>query len=373
MRKIGAGERVIKTAFAAALAWQIGSLIPGVPSPYLAPLGAMLVMQATIADSLAAASQRLLGVVVGVVVALLLLQMIGLNAWSIGLAVMLALMIGRLFRLGPAAVSQVAVTTLLVVALGGDASIGFGWHRIIETIIGIVVGVAINALFAPPSFLGEARSAAADHANALAEVLARTADSIREGIHPETAVSVLAEARASDRVLRSAQAALVRTETAHQFNYWARGEQPDVARLALQVRTLERVGVQCRGVIRTIEESVARAAPAVPEWLEAGAFDGELVTLIDLVSSAIRGFPEAMAAATGAVPSSYTDALADSARLRTLVATDGEAMSLPSRSGEWVQLGSVLADLDRIRRELQSSIEVNVAPAPLPPPTAPYD
>jgi uncharacterized membrane protein YgaE (UPF0421/DUF939 family) len=373
MRRVGAGERVLKTAFATALAWQIGSLIPGVSSPYLAPLGALLVMQVTIADSVKAATQRLLGIIVGVLVALVLLQVIGVNAWSIGLVVLLSLMVGSLFRLAPAAISQVAVSSLLVVAVGGQSSVGFAWHRIAETIIGVVVGVAVNFLLAPPSFLADAQLAARRHADALADVLDRTEAAIRAGITRVDALAALEEARASDKLLRAAQAALLRTENAHQYNVWARDERPAVARLGLQVRALERVGMQSRGVIRTIEESVANAAPVTPEWLEPHAFDGELASLIGEIASAIQGFPRVMDAWPAPPDAAFTSALREAATFRRAVEKDAEAVSMPVRSTEWVQLGSVLADLDRIRRELQAVADVGDIPDRLPPSTAPYD
>jgi uncharacterized membrane protein YgaE (UPF0421/DUF939 family) len=373
MRRVGAGERVIKTAFATALAWQLGSMIPDVHSPYLAPLGALLVMQVTIADSVSAATQRLMGIIVGVLVALALLQVIGLNALTIGLVVLLSLMVGSLFRLAPAAVTQVAVSSLLVVAVGGQSSIVFAWQRIAETIIGVAVGVGVNFLLAPPSFLGDAQLAARRHADALADALDQIASAVRAGITPADASRALADARASDPLLRSAQSSLTRTETAHQYNVWARDERPAVARLGLEVRTLERVAMQVRGVIRTIEESVARADTAAPEWLRPDAFDGDLASLVAAVASAIRGFPVVMDAWPAAPDADFTAALRDAAALRAAVGGDQDAITMPSRSPEWVQLGSVLADLDRIRRELEEAAGVAAVPDRLPPPTAPND
>lgn len=374
LRRVGAGERVIKTAFATALAWWLGSLIPGVPSPYLAPLGALLVMQVTIADSLSAASQRLLGIVVGVTVAVMLLQVIGVNAWSIGLVVLLSLMTGSLLRLAPAAVTQVAVSSLLVVAVGGQSSVGFAWHRIAESIIGVAVGVAVNFLLAPPSFLGEARAAARSHADALADALDRAASAIRTGMTPGEAAATLEAARASDARLRAAQTALLRTENAHRFNIWARGERPAVARLGYEVRTLERVGMQSRGVIRTVEEAVALAAPGVPGWLAAGAFDGRLADLMTAAAAALRAFPGEMDRPPGEPDEAFASALREAAQLRAAVADDPGAMRLGDRSGEWVQLGSVLADLDRIRRELETAAAAAPGSSgPPPPPTAPTD
>jgi uncharacterized membrane protein YgaE (UPF0421/DUF939 family) len=372
LRRIGAGERVIKTALATGIAWWLGSMIPGVSSPYLAPLGALLVMQITIADSMKAATQRMVGVVIGVIVALILLQILGVSALTISLVIMLSLMTGTLLKLEAQGVSQVAVSALLVVAVGGESTVGFAYHRILETIIGLSVGVVVNFVFAPPSFLLQAQTGTRAHAASLADALQHVADGIRAGITPEQASAVLSEARASDAVLRAAQASFSRTETAHRFNIWTRDERPAVERLALAVRTLERVGMQSRGVIRTVDESVGRSAPSVPEWLTAGAFDGHLAELLEAVAAAVRVFPEVMEiSAPAPVGEAFALAISRARILQDSVATNHAALTLPGRSPQWVRLGSVLADLDRITRELSAAAEIDGTDMPLPPATAP--
>src|SRR5262245_24358126 len=71
LRRAGLGARIVKTAVAATVAWEAGQLVPDNPQPYLAPLTAILVMQPTIAQSISYASQRALGVVIGIAVATL--------------------------------------------------------------------------------------------------------------------------------------------------------------------------------------------------------------------------------------------------------------------------------------------------------------
>ncbi len=119
-RRVGAGERVLKTALAAAIAWRLGSLVPGIKNPYLAALVAILTTQGTIAGSLGFNLQRTFSMVTGVVVALL-----GINSGSVFLMVLVSLMLGSALRLATLGTQQVAIGAILVVLVGGTAgSIG---------------------------------------------------------------------------------------------------------------------------------------------------------------------------------------------------------------------------------------------------------
>src|SRR5688572_11824160 len=66
MRRLGMGERVLKTALAAGVSWQIASLVPGNDHPYLAPICAVLLMQLTIAQSIDLALHRGIGIGFGI-------------------------------------------------------------------------------------------------------------------------------------------------------------------------------------------------------------------------------------------------------------------------------------------------------------------
>ena len=79
-------------------------------------------------------------------IAVLVGNAVGLHWWSIGLVVLGGLMIGELLRLG-AFSSQVAISALLAYSLGS----GYGAVRAIDTVVGAVIGAAVNVLVPPPS------------------------------------------------------------------------------------------------------------------------------------------------------------------------------------------------------------------------------
>jgi uncharacterized membrane protein YgaE (UPF0421/DUF939 family) len=112
----------------------------------LASLGAVLVVQVTVRATLARTIQLTIGVSVGLAIAVLVGNAVGLRWWSIGLVVLGGLMIGELLRLG-ASSSQVAISALLAYSL----SSAYGAVRAVDTVVGAVIGAAVNLLVPPPS------------------------------------------------------------------------------------------------------------------------------------------------------------------------------------------------------------------------------
>ena len=69
-----------KTAVAAGISWFIAANLMGNSIPVFAPLAALLTVQVTVWDSVARGLQRVLGVVVGVLVASGFARLAGINA-----------------------------------------------------------------------------------------------------------------------------------------------------------------------------------------------------------------------------------------------------------------------------------------------------
>ena len=93
------GLRIAKTAFAAAVAWELArDLLPG-PMPVLAPLAAILTVQVTVYDSLSGGIWYAIAMLAGMAVSLAFAQALGFNAWTLGLMVLLSLAMGNVLRL----------------------------------------------------------------------------------------------------------------------------------------------------------------------------------------------------------------------------------------------------------------------------------
>lgn len=85
LRRLGLGERVLETAIAVSLSWELARLTPGNPNPVLAAMTGIFSINLTIASSVTDAVQRLLGVVRGLGVAHLVSWLLGISGGSLAL------------------------------------------------------------------------------------------------------------------------------------------------------------------------------------------------------------------------------------------------------------------------------------------------
>lgn len=145
--RLGLTLQVLKTAIAAALSWMVSTHLSQNDYPFFAPLAAVLTMQVTIAGSMEKAIYRVSGVIGGVVISMLIGHWLKLNAGSILLVVLIGMAITTAFKMPAQVVSQVSVSSILVLAFGQ----GYALSRIVETIIGSAIAVLTNALLVPPN------------------------------------------------------------------------------------------------------------------------------------------------------------------------------------------------------------------------------
>src|SRR5690606_7926312 len=150
--------QVAKSAVATIVAWLLaGWAVPG-PLPVFAAIAALLVVQPSLNQSIAKAVERSVGVVAGVVIASALSLVFGQATWVVLLAVVAALAVAWLLRMTTGTSNQVAISALLVLALGA-ATPDYAVDRVIETVIGAVIGFVVNLVFVPPVALAPAQRA----------------------------------------------------------------------------------------------------------------------------------------------------------------------------------------------------------------------
>ena len=135
------GVRTIKSTVAAVAAYVVALPLSDNPQPVLAPLTALLVVQLTLYDTVRRGLRRVAAVVLGVLFAAALSTVVPLTWWSLGLAIAVSLVVGRLFRLGDD-IAEVPISAMLILAVGGADTAVEG--RIAETVIGAVVGVVVG-------------------------------------------------------------------------------------------------------------------------------------------------------------------------------------------------------------------------------------
>ncbi|MCP2176598.1 FUSC family protein [Williamsia maris] len=151
---------IAQCSLAAGAAWAIATHLFGHPTPFFAPIAAVISLGLSLGQRWRRAVEMVGGVTVGIGVGDLLVRWIGSGWWQISVVVALAMVVAVSLDRGPLVPIQAASSAVLVATLlppGGAA----GFNRMIDALIGGVIGVFIVALIPTHPVLRARRDAAA--------------------------------------------------------------------------------------------------------------------------------------------------------------------------------------------------------------------
>jgi len=148
------GDRALlaaKVAVAAGAAWLLAPLMPGTADeyPYYAPLGAVISMHPTFAQSFRVGFETLLGLLLGVLLAGAFVLLAIPPLPGIMLVTGIGVLLGGLPRVG-AGRDYLPVAALFVLVLGGGDADGYSFGYMTQMALGVTVGLAVNLLVFPP-------------------------------------------------------------------------------------------------------------------------------------------------------------------------------------------------------------------------------
>ena len=272
------------------------------PPPLIAALTALLVVQATLSSTLTNGLQRVLSVVVGVVLAMLFVSVVGLTWWSLAALVAASIVVGQLLRLGPHLV-EVPISAMLVLGVGytaGAQSVGAG--RVVETVIGAVVGVLVNVLFPPPVQSRYAGQAVARFADEIAALHDDAAMQLAVGPSSEDTERMLQDARRLNRHVPRVDRALAHAEESRRLNVRALGAPRSTRSLRGGLEALEMCSVATRTLFRSVHDWVASGMPE-PDERYAPHARKAWAELLSQLAVVVRAFGELLRTEAEASPS----------------------------------------------------------------------
>ena len=324
--------QVLKSAAATSAAWLLaGWLIQG-PPPVFAAIAALLVVQPSVNQSLTKALERSVGVIAGVVIASALGILLGGSTWVILLATVIALLVAWVVRMTPGTANQVAISALLVLALGGTSP-GYAVDRILETLMGAAIGIVINLVIVPPVAIAPARAAVDALAAELSNSLERLATALESPRSRAQVEEVLLEARLMKPMRDNADAALAEASESLTLNP-RRARRSELAALRDEIDRFSPIVTQTIGMTRAFadhydpsvaDEPIVRA---IAEQLRRAAHDVRIVG---------RG-------AETTEPADIVPALTTPLDVRA------------PTSQHWMLIGSMLEDLRRIHEALSEPV-----------------
>ncbi|MFB8386024.1 aromatic acid exporter family protein [Microbacterium sp. NPDC055910] len=326
--------QVAKSALATIAAWLVAGWLVDGPPPVFAAIAALLVVQPSVNQSLTKALERSIGVIAGVTVASALGILLGGSTWVILLATVVALLLAWGLRMTAGTANQVAISALLVLALGGTSP-GYAVERIIETLLGAVIGIVVNLALVPPLAVTPARDAVESLAGELAASLDRLATALEQPQSPEQVEEVLLTARLLRPMRDKAAAALADASESLTLNPRRTRHRDELADAQGQLDRFSPIVTQTIGMTRAFadhHDASVHEEPVVhdiAQQLRRAAHDVQLIS----------GDPAHLPADD-----------------REPALTAPLTVRMPS-STHWMLIGSLLEDLRRIHETLSEPAE----------------
>ncbi|WP_327070727.1 aromatic acid exporter family protein [Kitasatospora sp. NBC_01250] len=342
--------QTVRATVAATLAYVVALQVSSEPAPLTAPLTALLVVQVTLYATLTTGVRRVNSVVVGVVIAIGFSSVMGLSWWSLGLIILAALTIGRFVRVDEF-VNEVAISAMLVLGVTRLAS--QAWDRVLETLVGAVVGLLFNLVFAPPVWVDTAGESIEDLARRARHLLLRIGEELGEPIPVARAAERLHEARRLDQAIADVDAALRQAEDSLRLN--PRITEGRLSRIVLRtgLDTLEICVVVVRVLARSLTDLAKRRE--VGERLFPPEVAVELEELLEHIGNALVSFAVLVTTQVSSDAQQAENRLAEELTA-AWASRDRVAQLLLRRVQEhpkaWQLHGSLLAEVDRILDEL---------------------
>ena len=163
----------LQSGVAAGLAWFIAHNVIGRPTPFFAPIAAVITLASSVGQRLRRTTELVIGVAIGIGIGDSLILVIGSGPWQIGLVVVLAILVATAVGGGTPLVVQSASSAVLVATL--TAATGLPWSRFFDALVGGTVGLIVMTILLPLNPLTVVGRAADPALRALAAGLHRVA------------------------------------------------------------------------------------------------------------------------------------------------------------------------------------------------------
>ena len=329
--------QVLKTSVAVIASWLLCAFLFQQPHPIFAAIAALIVVQPSVNQSLAKGVERSVGVILGVVLAYGIGYLFGKASWVVLGAIVIALVVAWALKLGQGSANQIPISAMLVLTTG-TLGVGYAADRILETIIGAAIGLAVNVLIVPPVLLQPAHLAVARLGREVAASMERLQQVLREPTSQAVLGETLAKARELRGMRETAEEAVQRGEESLTLNP-RRGRHRRV--LQRDIELLSRLSIlvtRVLGMTRAVHDHYDADLAADPAVTAIAAELGRAAHDVRLIVRNVDGSePDAVTAELPAL----------TAPLRVL---------RPNKAN-WILIGSLMEDMRRVRAEIVGSEE----------------
>jgi uncharacterized membrane protein YgaE (UPF0421/DUF939 family) len=347
---------ITRLTLTAVFAYLLALQLPGASDrSVLAPLTALLVVQATLFHTIRSAVQRVIGVTAGVLAAVAVSAYVPFSWWVLGLLIAGTLALGLILRLHEDTL-EVPISAMLIFAVDSHAA---ATSRITETLVGAAAGLAAGLLFAPMR-VQPAKDAIGDLTRQMADLLGQMAAGLADGPDPRRAAEWLDRTRALRGEIERVDDALGQAEESVRLNPRRLRNANPAAGLREGVDTLERAATDLRVLARAVSDGTrldSEDSPVKDPETRArlAAVIAELAASVRAYGQLIETEPEpldAQDAQAEPLEVGLMDHLEEAHRQQDRLA-DVLAVDPAERPDGWPLRGEILAHVDRLRSELE--------------------
>ncbi len=177
--------QAVKSGIAAAIAWQLGTLLPGAlpQHAYFAALGAVSVMYLALTDSLMEGVRVVVSLTAGVLIACGVSWVWSPNAVTIGVAIAIGATMAGVRWLGAQA-GWLPLSSLFALTSSAGVPLTFSVDYVLQVTLGAGVGLLVNAMILPPLALFDVRKQALRVRLGILDQLIHVARALRSGEAP---------------------------------------------------------------------------------------------------------------------------------------------------------------------------------------------
>ncbi|HET9422824.1 MAG TPA: FUSC family protein [Nocardioides sp.] len=194
---------ILQCAVAAGVAWFVAADLLDHPTPFFAPIAAVVSLGTSYGQRLRRVAEVTLGVAIGVLIADLLVVQLGSGWWQLMLIVALSMSTAFLLDAGQLFVIQATVQSIVIASLAPEPSQAL--TRWTDALIGGAVAL-VGATVVPAAPLRRPREQAAKVVRKISDLLRAAAEVMVDG-EMEHGLDLLADARSTDTLIRELQVA----------------------------------------------------------------------------------------------------------------------------------------------------------------------
>ena len=348
---------IARLTLTAVFAYLLALQLPGGSSrDVVAPLTALLVVQATLFHTIGSAIRRVAAVTAGVLAAIAVAAYVPFSWWVLGLLVACTLALGIVLRLREE-ILEVPISAMLIFSTNSHAAAS----RITETLVGAAAGLAAGLLFAPMR-VQPAKEAVGELSRQMADLLSQMAEGLAEAPDPKRAAEWLDRTRALRGEIERVDDALAQAEESVRLNPRKLRVGDPAAGLRDGVSTLERAATDIRVLTRSVADSARIDSEQSP--VKEAETRSRLAAVLAELSAAVRAYGQLLEAdpvapafssfAAEPITEALEDHLEEAQRQQDQLA-DLLSTNPAGRPEGWQLRGEILAHVDRLRSELEPS------------------